>query len=241
MSVDLRRLVALVKPYREDLSSDGEGVIVNALLFATQSVCRDSGVLINTGTFSSVANQRDYASSAVTFTALPYTIKPLLVKAAWITDPATSKLIRLFEINKPTEGKAIDWNYRNSSSAMPTGFMGSVDGTITLFPKPNAIYTVTVEYSIMPDTEYSNTTISNMPSYAEECIIATALSNLLEYPGVLSDPKLAATWRSRASAKLNTLRAQVSIGVSGQSKMMSSNAGFGMVNAGFGGVSPWPR
>lgn len=170
MALTVRSLLPKVLPFRKDLLEDDA---IYAIQEAVRKICRQTQYAQVTVSASTVAGASTVnLSSLVTVGSVLRVMRvrrlDTVINAYRVLDP-----VNFEEVNDLTR-------YRDNDEGVPYYWTQKSGSIIELYPKPDAIYTLEVATSYVPEGEIDTIPL---PDEAEDAIVAGALASILMKPG----------------------------------------------------------
>lgn len=205
MALTVRSLLSKVHPFRTDLEEERS---IHAIQETVRKICRQTGMAKVTVAASTVAN------TATVSLASPVTGGDVFrVHRVRILDTALSSYRILSVVNSTDVDDVL--SYRNESEGEPVSWSYAGSDIIELFPTPDAIYTLEVIASYVPEGEIDTIPL---PDESEDAIVAGALATLLMLPGRNQNLSLSKDREVLFNRELSWLRAATEFGLSGRAR-----------------------
>lgn len=206
MALTVRSLLPKVFPYRKDLLEDDA---IFAIQETVRKICRLTQYAQTTVSASTVASTSTVdLSSLVTegsvFRVIRVRRLDTTTSAYRILDP-----VNFEEVNALTR-------YRDDDEGTPYYWTQKSGSTIELYPVPDAIYTLEVTTSYIPEGEIETIPL---PDESEDAIVAGAISHLLMRPGMGQNLGLAKDREVLFNREADALKASAMFGLTSKTRV----------------------
>lgn len=211
MALTVRSLLPKVLPFRKDLLEDDA---IYAIQEGVRKICRQTQYAQVTVSASTVASTSTVdLSSLVTAGSVLRVIRvrrlDTVINEYRLLDP-----INFEEVNSLTR-------YRDYDEGMPDNWTQKSGSTIELYPVPDAIYTLEVTTSYIPEGDIETIPL---PDESEDAIVAGALSSLLMRPGAGQNMSLAKDREVLFNRETDALKASAMFGLTSKTRATGRRA-----------------